>query len=66
MPKRDRDDPNNSAKSKISIYCQNIPIGKVRPEGLSVCRRTGDGPAIRWSVTSAREGTDQGLDVPGS
>ena len=56
----------NTAKSKISkrllILPITIPVGKVRasPEGEAGSKRP---PAVRWSVASRTEDTDQGIDA---
>ena len=55
-----------SAKSKILHFCRTYPVVKVRPRSRrdlpTVDPEVGRRPAIRWSVASAWEDTDQGLD----
>jgi hypothetical protein len=62
----DRDFSDNTAKSKIFTSLSTdftYPVVKVRPQGATELRSDPDLPAVRWSVASSDEDTEQWTDV---
>jgi hypothetical protein len=61
----DRDFSDNTAKSKIFTSLSTdftYPVVKVRPQGATELRSDPDLPAVRWSVASSCEDTEQWTD----